>query len=78
LCGGNHDFNTASMPYRNGPITLQDGSWVGAGCFVGPGVAVGYDSVITAGSVLTASVAGNGIYRGNPAVFIKNRWKDTL
>jgi putative colanic acid biosynthesis acetyltransferase WcaF len=33
LCGGNHDFGVPSMPYRNGPITLQDGSWVGAGCF---------------------------------------------
>jgi len=77
LCGGNHDFAVPSMPYRNGPITLLDGSWVGAGCFIGPGVTVGVDSVITAGSVLTASVAGNGIYRGNPAAFVKDRWKVT-
>jgi len=76
LCGGNHDFNIPSMPYRNGSITLNDGSWVGAGCFVGPGVTIGTDSVITAGSVITASVPANGIYRGNPAVLVKPRWKN--
>jgi putative colanic acid biosynthesis acetyltransferase WcaF len=75
LCGGNHDFAIPSMPYRNGPITLLDGCWVGAGCFIGPGVTVGIDSVVTAGSVLTTSVDGNGIYRGNPAAFVKTRWK---
>lgn len=75
LCGGNHDFRNPAMPYRNGPITLMDGSWVGAGCFIGPNVKVGIDSVIAAGSVLTQSVDGNGIYRGNPAIFISERWK---
>ena len=75
LCGGNHDYGTPSMPYRNGPINLKNGSWVGAGCFIGPGVEIGTDSVITAGSVLTTTVGANGIYRGNPAVYLKPRWK---
>ncbi|MFL9844944.1 WcaF family extracellular polysaccharide biosynthesis acetyltransferase [Flavobacterium rhizosphaerae] len=74
LCGGNHNFKVPSMPYRNGPITIKAGSWIGAGCFVGPNVVVGVDSVVTAGSVVTSPVAANGIYRGNPAVFIKHRW----
>lgn len=73
LCGGNHDFRIPSMPYRNGPITLKDGCWVGASCFIGPGVVIGTDSVVTAGSVVTRSLEDNGIYRGNPAEFIKNR-----
>ena len=75
LCGGNHDFRVPEMPYRNGPITLMDGSWIGAGVFVSPGVTVGVDSVITAGSVVTADVESNGIYKGNPLVYIKQRWK---
>ncbi len=75
LCGGNHDFRKPDMPYRNGPITLHQGSWVGAGTFVGPGVQIGTDSIITAGSVITSSVEGNGIYRGNPARQISVRWK---
>lgn len=74
LCGGNHDYKTPSMPYRNGPITLMDGSWVGASTFVGPNVTIGIDTVVSAGSVVTQSLEGNGIYRGNPAIFIKNRW----
>ena len=73
LCGGNHDFRDPSMPYRNAPIILMDGCWVGASCFVGPGVTIGVDSVVTAGSVVTKSLDANGIFKGNPAVFVKNR-----
>ena len=62
------------MPYRNGPITLKDGCWVGAGSFVGPNVEIGVDSVIIAYSVISKSVPDNSIYGGNPALFIKNRW----
>jgi putative colanic acid biosynthesis acetyltransferase WcaF len=74
LCGGNHDYKIFSMPYRNGPITLEDGCWVGANSFVGPNVIIGCDTVVSAGSVVAQSLAENGIYRGNPAVFIKERW----
>lgn len=74
LCGGNHDYKRPSMPYRNGSITLEDGSWVGASTFIGPNVIIGIDTVISAGSVVTHSLGGNGIYRGNPVQFIKNRW----
>lgn len=74
LCGGNHDFRIPEMPYRNGPITLMDGAWIGASVFVSPGVTVGTDSVITAGSVVTGNIAPNGIYKGNPIVYIKQRW----
>jgi putative colanic acid biosynthesis acetyltransferase WcaF len=76
LCGGNHDYRMPEMPYRNGPITLNDGSWIGASCFIGPNVIIGTDSVITAGSVVTNSIAANGIYRGNPAILINTRWKE--
>lgn len=75
LCGGNHDYKIPSMPYRNGPINLNDGCWVGANVFVGPNVTVGVDSVIAAGSVITKSVENNGIYQGNPLRFVKKRWE---
>jgi putative colanic acid biosynthesis acetyltransferase WcaF len=74
LCGGNHDFRLPEMPYRNGPITLMAGSWIGAMVFIAPGVTVGTDSVITAGSVVTSTVESNGIYKGNPLIYIKPRW----
>ncbi|MHA4894187.1 WcaF family extracellular polysaccharide biosynthesis acetyltransferase [Pedobacter sp. PWIIR3] len=75
LCGGNHDYRDPTMPYRNGPIILEDGCWVGASCFVGPDVKIGIDTVVSAGSIVTKSLAGNGIYKGNPAEYIKPRWK---
>jgi len=76
LCGGNHDFRVACMPYRNGPITLEDGSWIGAVSFVSPNVVIGTDSVVTACSNVVGSLAPNGIYSGNPVVFKKARWKE--
>jgi len=76
LCGGNHDYRVPSFPYRNGPITLQDGVWVGACSFVGPNVVIEVDSVVTAGSYVSGSLREvGGIYRGNPAVQVGQRWK---
>jgi putative colanic acid biosynthesis acetyltransferase WcaF len=77
VCCGNHDFTHPSMPYRNAPITLEDGCWVGAGCFVGPGVTIGIDTVVTAGSVVVSSLLSNSIYSGNPVQFKKPRWPET-
>ena len=74
LCGGNHNYKDPAMPYKNGAITLKDGSWVGASCFIGPGVTVGVDTVVSAGSVVTGNLMANSIYKGNPAAFIKERW----
>jgi putative colanic acid biosynthesis acetyltransferase WcaF len=73
LCTGNHDFTKPDMPYRNRPITVEDGAWVGAQVFVGPGVTVGSESVVAAGSVVTVSLPGGMVCRGNPCVPIKPR-----
>lgn len=75
LCCGNHDFREPSMPYRNAPITLEDGAWVGAASFIGPGVNVGVDTVVAAGSVVTSSLPPNGVYSGNPLSLKGARWK---
>jgi len=74
LCGGNHDYKTPSMDYRNGPIVLMDGCWIGATSFVGPGVTVGLDTVIVAGSVVTSDVDSNLVCRIYPEAFQKKRW----
>jgi putative colanic acid biosynthesis acetyltransferase WcaF len=74
ICGGNHDYRIPSMPYRNGPVTLEDGCWVGANCFIGPNITIGTDTIVTAGSIVTASLEDNGIYKGNPIKLIKARW----
>lgn len=76
LCGGNHNYRDPAFKYRNGPITIQDGAWIGANCFVGPNITVGTDTVVAAGSVVTSDLDANSIYRGNPACRIKSRWNE--
>jgi putative colanic acid biosynthesis acetyltransferase WcaF len=75
LCGGNHDYRDPSMAYRNAPICLKDGCWVGANSFIGPGVTIGVDTVIAAGSIVTSDVKDNLVIRRNPPEFSKERWK---
>jgi putative colanic acid biosynthesis acetyltransferase WcaF len=77
LCTGNHDYRQPEMPYRNCPITVEDGAWIGAQVFVGPGVTVGIDAVVTAGSVATKSVPPGLICSGNPCIPVKERWPET-
>jgi len=74
LCGGNHDYRDPAFRYRNGPITIEDGAWIGACCFLGPYVTVGTDTVVSASSVVTTTLKPNSIYRGNPLAFVKKRW----
>jgi putative colanic acid biosynthesis acetyltransferase WcaF len=40
LCAGGHDFRSPSFDYRNGPISIGDGSWLCAGVFVAPNVVI--------------------------------------
>jgi len=75
LCGGNHDFRDPAFSYKNAPITVEDGAWVGAQVFVGPGVTIGSHAVITAGSIITKTQPADMICSGNPCVAVKPRWK---
>lgn len=74
LCTGNHDYSQPEMPFRNRPIVLQDGVWVGAQVFVGPGVIIGVDSIVTAGSVVVRSIETGVVHGGNPSKPLRKRW----
>ena len=74
LCTGNHDYREPSMPYRNQPISIQNGAWVGAQVFVSPGVTIGSEAVIAAGSVVTRSQPAGAVCAGNPCTVLRNRW----
>ncbi|MDE5987550.1 MAG: WcaF family extracellular polysaccharide biosynthesis acetyltransferase [Prevotella sp.] len=73
LLTGNHDYTNPSMPYRNAPIAVEDGAWIGAKTVVCPGVAVHRNAILTVGSVATKDMAENSIYQGNPAMKIRER-----
>lgn len=74
LCTGNHDYRDESFRYRNAPIIIEPGAWIGAQAFVGPGVTVGGGAVIRAGSVVTHNQAAGMICGGNPCEPLKPRW----
>lgn len=73
LLTGNHDYEVSTMPYRNAPIVIKDGAWIGAQAIVCPGVTVYENAILTVGSVATRNLEANGIYQGNPAVKKKER-----
>jgi putative colanic acid biosynthesis acetyltransferase WcaF len=75
LCTGNHDYRDIAMSYRNAPIRIEDGAWVGAQCFVGPGVIMAREAVATAGSIVLKNLPEAMICSGNPCVHLKPRWK---
>lgn len=74
LCTGNHDFRDPAMTYRNAPITIGPGAWLGANCFVGPGVDIGQEAVLLAGSTATKSLPSAMLCRGNPALPLRPRY----
>ncbi|WP_421892764.1 WcaF family extracellular polysaccharide biosynthesis acetyltransferase [Marinoscillum sp.] len=75
LCGGNHDYRDPAFKYRNEPIIIGSGVWIGAFTFTGPGVHIRENCVITAGSVVTSDLPEDMVCSGNPCRPIKGRWK---
>lgn len=73
LLTGNHDYTLYDMPYRNAPITIADGAWIGAQTVVCPGVSVGREAILTVGSTATHDMEAGGIYQGTPAQMIRRR-----
>ncbi|WP_084188378.1 WcaF family extracellular polysaccharide biosynthesis acetyltransferase [Salinisphaera hydrothermalis] len=76
LCCGNHDYRSPDMAYRNAPIVVEDGVWIGAQVFVGPGVTIGEDAVVTAASAVFSDMNAGMVCAGVPCVATKPRWRD--
>jgi len=70
---GNHDYSRPSFDLITAPIHIEAGAWIGAKSFVGPGVRVGNHAVLAAGSVATSDLEAGFIYRGNPAIQVRQR-----
>jgi putative colanic acid biosynthesis acetyltransferase WcaF len=73
ICTGNHDWSDPAFGLIVGPVTLDDGCWIGAKAVLTPGVSVGGCAVVTAGSVITKHVPPYEIHGGNPAQFLRKR-----
>lgn len=53
------------------PLTIGDGTWVGARTVVMPGVTIGEGCIIGSNSVVTKDCEPNGFYAGAPARLIR-------
>ena len=73
LLTGNHNYKKTTFDLVTGEIIIEDGAWVGAKAIMCPGVTCGSHALLTVGSVATGRLEPYGIYRGNPAVKIRDR-----
>ena len=73
ILSGNHNYKKHTFDLMVKEIDIQDGAWVGANCTVCQGVTMKPYSMLCVGSVASHDLDAYGIYRGNPAVKIKER-----
>jgi acetyltransferase-like isoleucine patch superfamily enzyme len=76
LSGLNHNYEDVSRPIHiqgvsTAPITIGDGTWIGANVVVLAGVTIGKNCVIAAGSVVTKDIPSYAVAVGNPARVLK-------
>jgi acetyltransferase-like isoleucine patch superfamily enzyme len=70
---GSPDYGDIEVPpshrlvYSKGPVTIEDGAWIGEGACVLPGVRVGKHAIVGANAVVTRDVAPFTIVAGSPA-----------
>lgn len=72
LCG-NHNFKQKTFDLMIGSIVLEDGVWIGAQSMLTPNTTCKSHAVLSVQSVASGTLEAYSIYRGNPAVKIKDR-----
>lgn len=91
LLGGEHNLHTISTyPFKvqcfgeareagsKGNIVVKDDVWLCDGAIICSGVTIGQGAIVAAGAVVTKDVEPYAVVGGNPAKFIKWRFRDTL
>ena len=73
LLTGSHDHRRERFDFLTAPIILEDGVWICARATVLGGVTCASHSVLTANSVAGSDLAPYTIYKGNPAMAVKER-----
>ena len=76
------DFHSLNIKNQNTPedknnakkrrLIIQDNVFIGASSMILKGVTIGKNSIVGAGSVVNCNIPENQIWRGNPAVKIRD------
>lgn len=62
-------------PTLEGPVVLANNVWVGLDCIISPGITLGNNSFVKSQSIVNNSFEDNAYIGGNPAVYIRKRFK---
>ncbi|MEP7262901.1 MAG: putative colanic acid biosynthesis acetyltransferase [Bacteroidota bacterium] len=73
LLTGNHNFRKTTFDLITKGIILEEGAWIGAFAIVCPGVTVMSHAVLAVNSVATETLQPYSVYKGNPALLIRER-----
>lgn len=72
---GTHEIGTsdrrAKIPSYFVPVSIGDGSWIGANVTIQGGVTIGRGAIVANGAVVVSDCASNGLYGGVPAKLIR-------
>jgi putative colanic acid biosynthesis acetyltransferase WcaF len=68
-----HNYKKEAFDLIIAPVNIQDGAWIAAKAIICPGVTLGSHSVVTAGSVVNSDTRPYMVYRGLPAVPVRDR-----
>lgn len=67
-CFFDHDYDykspvgLSSKKFKTSPITVGEGTWIGAGCIILRGTNIGKNCIIAAGSVVKGIIPDNSVY----------------
>ncbi len=72
----NHGYEDLDLPigtqmWRNEPVSIGSGSWLGHGSIVLPGANIGRHVVVGAGAIVTGDVPDNAVVVGAPARVVR-------
>lgn len=73
FCTGSHDHRRRTFDLITGPITVDDGAWVGAAAVLLQNVSIGANALVASGSIVVKDVDPGVIVGGNPAKPIGKR-----
>lgn len=72
LCG-NHDYKKPTFDLIVGAIHIKEGAWIGAKSIVCPNITVNSHAILSVNSVANSNLESYSVYKGNPAVKIRDR-----
>ncbi len=77
--GARYNIDSTEIPimkqgiYSRGPVTIGEGTWIGASATIIDGVTIGKGCVVGAGALVTKDIPDFSIAMGSPAKVIKTR-----